>query len=124
VREAWRTVQVQLDRDDRRHRAVMVASASRGDGKTTAAANLALELAAGGALVIALDADLRKPDLGRVLGVRTGAASTEGEDVASPVGTPDADSSSPCRGSRRCGSSTSPSCPAPIPIASVAGCRG
>lgn len=73
VREAFRTVHLQLDRDAERKRAIMIASASRGDGKTTAAANFALELAATGALVIAVDGDVRKPDLGRVLGVGRGA---------------------------------------------------
>ena len=74
VREAFRTIQVQLEQSGQRRRAIMITSASRGDGKTTAAANFAVELAESGALVIAVDADIRKPSLGKALGVRTGDA--------------------------------------------------
>ncbi len=73
VRESFRTLQLQLELKGTRRRAIMIASASRGDGKTSAAANFALELADSGAMVIAIDADLRKPDLGRALGVSSDA---------------------------------------------------
>ena len=70
LREAFRTLQVQLDLEPGRHRVVMVTSASTGDGKTTSALGFALELTAGGRQVILIDLDLRKPDLAGRLGVR------------------------------------------------------
>jgi Mrp family chromosome partitioning ATPase/capsular polysaccharide biosynthesis protein len=70
LREALRTLQVQLEMDDGRHRAIMLTSASTGDGKTTTAIAFALELAASGRQVILVDLDLRKPDLARRLGVQ------------------------------------------------------
>ena len=55
---------------------VMVTSASTGDGKTTSAVNLAAAAAASGDPVILLDFDLRKPDVGRTLGVQAGTELT------------------------------------------------
>ena len=55
---------------------VMVTSASTGDGKTTSAVNLAAAAAASGDPVILLDFDLRKPDVGRTLGVQPGTELT------------------------------------------------
>lgn len=70
VREAFRTLQVQLHQiPPGRGRAVMLTSASMADGKTASSINLALVLAASGQRVILLDFDLRKPDVGRRLGV-------------------------------------------------------
>jgi Mrp family chromosome partitioning ATPase/capsular polysaccharide biosynthesis protein len=69
VREAFRGVQVQLDQLDGAGRTVMVTSASKGDGKTTSAINLAFALVAAGHSVILVDLDLRKPDVGRRLGL-------------------------------------------------------
>jgi Mrp family chromosome partitioning ATPase len=69
VREALRTLEVQLDLAPGRHRAVMVTSASSGDGKTTTALGFALELAAADHAVILVDLDLRKPDLAGRLGM-------------------------------------------------------
>ena len=54
----------------------MVTSASTGDGKTTSAVNLAAAAAASGDPVILLDFDLRKPDVGRTLGVQPGTELT------------------------------------------------
>ncbi|HEY3019319.1 MAG TPA: hypothetical protein VGJ32_03960 [Solirubrobacteraceae bacterium] len=70
LREAFRTLQVQLELEPGRHRVVMVTSASTGDGKTTSALGFALELASGGREVILVDLDLRKPDLAGRLGVQ------------------------------------------------------
>lgn len=67
VREAFRTLQVQLDRAGRLPRVLMLTSASSGDAKTTAAVNLSITLVAGGSRVILIDFDLRKPDLGQML---------------------------------------------------------
>jgi Mrp family chromosome partitioning ATPase/capsular polysaccharide biosynthesis protein len=92
VREALRTLEVQLALAEGRHRALMVSSASSGDGKTTTAIGLALELAAAQRAVILVDLDLRKPDLANRLGVRVDrgiedllAGSAPLADVLTPV---------------------------------------
>jgi Mrp family chromosome partitioning ATPase/capsular polysaccharide biosynthesis protein len=70
VREAFRTLQVQLEEPgEHGSRVVMLTSASMGDGKTTSAINLARALVAAGHRVVLLDLDLRKPDVGARLGV-------------------------------------------------------
>jgi capsular exopolysaccharide synthesis family protein len=68
VREAFRAVQVQIERTEGA-RVVMVTSGSTGDGKTTASVNLAFALARAGCKVILLDLDLRKRDISRHLSV-------------------------------------------------------
>lgn len=74
VREAFRTVLVQLANDGTSRRTLMVTSASSGDGKSTSAVNLAVTMAAAGHSVILLDLDFRKPDLGRLLEVEASGA--------------------------------------------------
>jgi Mrp family chromosome partitioning ATPase/capsular polysaccharide biosynthesis protein len=69
VREAFRTLQLQLDQQTIAGRVVMVTSASSGDGKTTSTVNLARALVGAGHRVIAMDFDVRKPDLERQLGI-------------------------------------------------------
>jgi Mrp family chromosome partitioning ATPase len=70
VREAFRTLQIQLDLQPKDGcRRILVTSASSGDGKTTAVLNLAFALVSAGHRVVLVDFDLRKPDLGRQLGV-------------------------------------------------------
>jgi Mrp family chromosome partitioning ATPase len=77
VREAFRTLMIQLGPHPQgRAHVVMVTSASTGDGKTTSAVNLATAAAASGDPVILLDFDLRKPDVGRTLGVHPGTELT------------------------------------------------
>jgi Mrp family chromosome partitioning ATPase/capsular polysaccharide biosynthesis protein len=80
VREAFRTVQVQIEQLGPGSRALMVTSASAGDGKTTAAINLALELMVSGHRVLLVDFDVRQPDLTRILGL------TEARDVMALAG--------------------------------------
>lgn len=69
VREAFRTLEVQLDRQGDPPRVVTLTSASTGDAKTTSAVTLAIALLGAGHSVIVMDFDLRKPDVGRLLGV-------------------------------------------------------
>lgn len=71
AREGFRTLVAQLEGgDSERGKAIMVTSASTGDGKTTSAINLAVSLAAGGESVILFDSDIRKPDVGATIGIR------------------------------------------------------
>jgi capsular exopolysaccharide synthesis family protein len=69
VKEAFRTLQVQLDRMGQLPRVLMLTSASSGDAKTTSAVNLAVTLLAAGHRVILIDFDLRKPDIAPTLNV-------------------------------------------------------
>ncbi|MGI8728730.1 MAG: AAA family ATPase [Solirubrobacteraceae bacterium] len=77
VREAFRTLQVQLDElhadpaaDRSGHAACVVAitSATQDDGKTSCAIGLALAFADAGHRVLLIDLDARKPDIARRLG--------------------------------------------------------
>jgi capsular exopolysaccharide synthesis family protein len=70
VREGFRTLVAQLeDGSSQRGKAIMITSASTGDGKTTSAINLAVSLAAGGESVVLFDSDIRKPNVGTTIGV-------------------------------------------------------
>jgi tyrosine-protein kinase len=69
IREAFRTLQVQLESDGDRSRIVLFTSASAGDGKTTSALDFSYELVASGCRVVLLDFDLRKPEIGGRVGV-------------------------------------------------------
>src|SRR5204863_2742263 len=66
VREAYRTLQIQVEQLGPRPHVVMVTSGSGGEGKTSTAINLALELIATGHRVLLMDLDVRKPDLTRI----------------------------------------------------------
>jgi capsular exopolysaccharide synthesis family protein len=67
AREAYRTLQVQLDQDAGKPRVIMLTSANSQDGKTNAAVHLGLALVAAGSRVILIDFDLRKPDIARLM---------------------------------------------------------
>jgi Mrp family chromosome partitioning ATPase/capsular polysaccharide biosynthesis protein len=71
VREAFRTLQLQLEmqRQPLECRRVLVTSASSGDGKTTAVLNLAFALVSAGQRVVVIDFDLRRPSVARELGL-------------------------------------------------------
>ena len=73
VREAYSTLQVQVEQFGPRPRIVLVTSGSGGEGKTSTALNLALGLIAAGHSVLLMDLDLRKPDLTRILGMAESA---------------------------------------------------
>lgn len=68
VREPFRTVLTQLQREDA-HRVVMFTSGSTADGKTTSSITMALTMALGGHSTILLDADFRKPGIAEALRV-------------------------------------------------------
>jgi capsular exopolysaccharide synthesis family protein len=71
VREAYRTLLVQLEQRPGSHRTIMVTSGSSADGKTTSAVNLAFALVGAGHRVILVDFDLRRPQVGAALGVKS-----------------------------------------------------
>jgi capsular exopolysaccharide synthesis family protein len=69
--EALRALQIQLEARGRDTRAVVITSASEGDGKTSTTLALARTLVAAGRRVVLLDFDLRKSEVGERLGVRS-----------------------------------------------------
>jgi capsular exopolysaccharide synthesis family protein len=71
--EAYRTLRATLGASRTRHerpRSVLVTGTSASEGKTTTAINLATAVALAGRSVILIEADLRRPAIGRALGVR------------------------------------------------------
>lgn len=71
VAEAYRTLRTNLmfSSVDRAIRVLVVSSAVQGEGKSTAAANLAVTLAQGGQRTLLVDCDLRKPSQHALWGV-------------------------------------------------------
>lgn len=61
---------------DRQHKAFVVTSSVPGEGKSTTSANLAATIAAAGARVCLVEADLRRPSLGRILDLEDGVGLT------------------------------------------------
>lgn len=80
LREAFRTLQVQLEEGER-SRVVMFTSASVGDGKTTSAIEYAGSLVASGLRVVLLDLDVRKPDIGTRIGVGSDVLALSGSTI-------------------------------------------
>ena len=76
--EAYRTLRTNLQFSslDRPLRRVLVTSAGPDEGKSTAAANLAVTLAQGGAKVIVVDCDLRRPAQHTLFNLRNTAGLT------------------------------------------------
>lgn len=84
IREAFRTLQLQLEmqRSPLECRRVLVTSPSSGDGKTTAVLNLAFALVSAGQRVVVIDFDLRRPSVAPAVGL------TAIEPLAALVGVP------------------------------------
>jgi Mrp family chromosome partitioning ATPase len=77
VQPAFRPVYHYLAEQKRGGRAVALASASTGDGKTTAAVQLARTMALAGESVILIDGDLRSPAVADRLGLEDGGSATD-----------------------------------------------
>lgn len=71
--EAYRAIRtsVLLSRASEPPKTILVSSAQSSEGKTTTAANLAATLAGSGSRVVLIDADLRRPSLGKHFGVQS-----------------------------------------------------
>jgi capsular exopolysaccharide synthesis family protein len=71
VAEAFRALRTNLEFSgvSRELKTILVTSSTPGEGKTTIAVNLAAILAQGGKRVVLLDADLRRPQVHRFLGI-------------------------------------------------------
>jgi len=69
--EAYRTLRtnIQFSSLDKPIQALMITSASPGEGKSTTAANLAVVIAQGGKRTILIDTDLRRPVLHQIFGL-------------------------------------------------------
>src|SRR5271166_1259577 len=70
--EEYRAIRTNIDfrRRNQRLQVLQVTSPHSGDGKTTAASNLAISFARAGRRVLLIDADLRSPSLDKVHGLR------------------------------------------------------
>jgi capsular exopolysaccharide synthesis family protein len=69
--EAFRTLRTALALSDRETRRLVISSAEAGDGKTTVLVNLAVCCAQAGKRTLLIDADLRRPGLTNLLGMRS-----------------------------------------------------
>jgi Mrp family chromosome partitioning ATPase len=69
VRSAFRSLRLQLAFHDGDHRRIVFTSPSHGDGRTSSAVDLALELASTGDGVILLDLDVERPQVAHLLGI-------------------------------------------------------
>lgn len=81
---AFHTVRAQLQQLGTK-RAILVTSASSGDGRTTTATSLALAMVEAGQRVLLMDLDLRKPELAEAVGVRAERGLGSPFDGDSPV---------------------------------------
>ncbi|MCH8045822.1 MAG: polysaccharide biosynthesis tyrosine autokinase [Planctomycetes bacterium] len=68
--EAFRTLRTTLAFSSQETSRMVISSAEPGDGKTTVVANLAVTYAQSGKKVLLIDADLRRPGLTKLLGLR------------------------------------------------------
>lgn len=91
--EAYRSLRnsMLLTSIDHPYKTVLVTSPLAAEGKSSCAANLAVVLAQRGARVLLVDADLRRPSMHRLFGVKNGDGLSNlilGEDVEPPFLTP------------------------------------
>lgn len=72
--EAYRTIRtgILLSQAGEPPRTILVTSAQSSEGKTTSTVNLAVSLASSGGRVVLIDADLRRPAIGRHFNMRSG----------------------------------------------------
>lgn len=79
IAEAYRTLRTNLEFSnlDKSLRAILVTSASAEEGKSTTLANLAVTIAQSGKRVILVDADLRRPTLHQIFGLKNSAGLTD-----------------------------------------------
>ncbi len=68
--ESFRTLRTHLALDEREPNRIVISSAEPGDGKTTVLANLAVSYAQSKKKTLLIDADLRRPGLTAMLGMR------------------------------------------------------
>jgi capsular exopolysaccharide synthesis family protein len=73
--EAYRSLRTALafSHSNEGGKVVLVTSSQPLEGKTTTACNIAIALALGGERVLLIDADLRRPNVAKTLGIETGA---------------------------------------------------
>lgn len=71
VAESYRRIRtnLQFSRPDKRLCSIAVSSAEKGEGKSTTSSNLAIALASAGKRTLLVDADLRRPQTHRILGL-------------------------------------------------------
>lgn len=79
IAEAYRTLRTNLEFSnlDKSLRSLLVTSASAEEGKSTTLANLAVTIAQSGKRVILVDADLRRPTLHQIFGLKNNAGLTD-----------------------------------------------
>lgn len=79
IAEAYRALRTNLEFSnlDQSLRSLLVTSASSNEGKSTTLANLAVTIAQSGKRVILVDADLRRPTLHQIFGLKNSAGLTD-----------------------------------------------
>lgn len=85
--EAFRTLRTTLAFSGESSERIAVTSSQPGDGKTTILANLAVTFAQAGKRTLLIDADLRRPGLTKLFGMRDGEGVTETIRNDEPIGT-------------------------------------
>jgi len=78
ITEAFRTLRTNIEFSslDKQIKSLVVTSSVPGEGKSTIASNLAVAMAQAGKRVILVDADLRRPSVGRIFGLKTATGFT------------------------------------------------